>query len=62
VPHIGDILEAMEDAYDKAAGMGDEAVAFAARYDADRVMAEHWLPILDDVTAPREIEPLRLAA
>lgn len=62
VPYVSDILAALEEAYEKAGGMAGEAVAFAAGYDVDRVMDEFWLPVLDEVTRPREIEPLQAVA
>ena len=62
LPYAGDVYDAMSEAYDKAAGLKDKAVEFASGYDADRVMGECWVPILDEVCAPREVAPLRLAA
>lgn len=45
-PSIADITEALEDAYDKAAGLREHARKFALGYDADRVLIEHWVPAL----------------
>jgi glycosyltransferase involved in cell wall biosynthesis len=57
-PFVGDIIAALEDAYDRAAGLRAGAREFALRYDADRVMAEHWLPTLKALSRPREVAPL----
>jgi glycosyltransferase involved in cell wall biosynthesis len=62
LPRVGEILDALEEAYEHAEGMSGEAVEFAKDYDADLVMERDWVPVLDEVTRPREIEPLRLAA
>jgi glycosyltransferase involved in cell wall biosynthesis len=63
-PFIGEILDAMEEAYTHAGSQEllEKAVAFAAGYDVNRVMEEMWLPVLAEVTRPREVEPLRVAA
>jgi FkbM family methyltransferase len=47
-PLIGDIADAYELAYDKARSedIRAEAWAFAQDYDADRVVAEYWKPVL----------------
>ena len=60
-PFVGDIIEALRQAYD---ARGDEkfldtAVAFAAQYDADRVTEEFWKPVLEELMRPREVAPLR---
>jgi len=62
VPYVADIAEAMDNAYNDAEGLSEQAVAFAAAYDVDRVMVEHWLPTLDLVLRPREVPALRIAA
>lgn len=46
VPHVSAIADAYLEAYDKAAGMRDDAAAFAAMYDADFVTDEYWKPVL----------------
>lgn len=61
LPYEQEIVDALEQAYEKADGMGEQAREFALPYDADQVM-ELWKPELERVTRPREIEPLRLAA
>ena len=61
-PFVSDIYEALENAYKHGEGLSEQAVRFAADYDADRVMADYWTPVLEKVLAPREIPALRLAA
>lgn len=56
VPYITHIVDLLEEAYRAdLVGMQAEAVAFAARYDTDRVFAEHWRPFLDSLDAPSEV-------
>lgn len=62
VPYVSDIVDALEEAYAHGAGLASAAAAFGARFDADLIMRERWLPVLDEVTRPREIAPLKLAA
>ena len=54
MPFVGEIVRSLEDAYASKgdAAMGERAIAFAQQYDADRVFAEHWQPVL------RELESL----
>ena len=33
-----------------------------ADHDVDAVFDKYWLPVLDEITAPREIPALKLAA
>jgi glycosyltransferase involved in cell wall biosynthesis len=61
-PFVADVIDALESAYSFGEGLRDRAVEFAAAYDADKVMQELWLPVLDEVSRPREIEPLKAAA
>lgn len=58
VPHTGAVLDALEQAYLRADTLRDRARGFALAYDADRVYAEHWRPILAELE--RRIEPLEL--
>lgn len=58
------ILAALEQAYE---ARGDELLArkareFAMGYDIDTVFRDYWRPVFEQVTAPREVPPLRLAA
>jgi len=61
-PFVSDIAEALENSYSGAEGLQDQAVAFAAAYDADIVMRDYWTPVLEQVLKPREVAPLRKAA
>ena len=46
-PIVRSIMEALEAAYDRGGGHSQEAVDFARQYDADRVFAERWVPLLE---------------
>lgn len=59
-PFVGDIIQALEQAY---AARGDQAARAAARtfalqYDADLVMETCWVPALAELCRPREVPPL----
>lgn len=58
-PYTLDVIAKLEEAFnaDREA-MADQAVQFAAQYDADRVFQSHWLPFLAELEAP--VEPLVL--
>lgn len=45
-PFVGSIVDALRQAYEKP-DLKEKAVGFAAQYDADRVYAEHWRPVLE---------------
>jgi glycosyltransferase involved in cell wall biosynthesis len=51
-PSVPAIAAAYESAYEEAAGMREDARAFALRYDADRVLAEFWQPALKELLEP----------
>ena len=60
-PLVGDIIEALRQAYQ---ARGDEKFAetarqFAAGYDADHVTETYWKPALETLLRPREVQPLR---
>ena len=47
-PHVSMIVEALWQAYErKSREPSQDALEFAAAYEADRVYAEHWRPIMD---------------
>ena len=50
-PNVAEIVAALEAAYDAPRGPSDKAIKFAADYDADKVYAEHWQPILERIAA-----------
>ena len=60
MPYIPSIVAALEMAYDDPdkAERRQAAVDFAQNYDADYVFREHWLPIIDALSGPREVPPL----
>lgn len=45
-PSVDDLTDKLERAYAEARGMRDQAAEFATRYEADRVVLEHWVPTL----------------
>ena len=50
-PDIGEAILALEDAYARrgSSEMSQAAIAKASEYSADRVFAEHWRPILQEM-------------
>lgn len=56
VPFVVDIVDKLCVAYDKRGELAEEAIAFAAGYDVERVWVEHWRPVL------AELEPKTIAA
>lgn len=59
IPMVGDIVAALEEAYDKR---GDEtlrnlALAKGAEYDADAVFERYWVPVLAEMEAQLAEEP-----
>jgi glycosyltransferase involved in cell wall biosynthesis len=46
VPNVESIVNALEEAYQQGRIRSQKAQDFAAAYEADRVWAEHWRPIL----------------
>lgn len=60
VPSVSGLGEALIDAYDRAGSLSGDAVEFAAPYRADRVFADHWLPVLANLE--ERIYPTEVAA
>jgi glycosyltransferase involved in cell wall biosynthesis len=60
-PFVGDIFEALCQAYDNTERekFAQVARAFAEQYDADRVTEEFWRPALEQLLLPQEVQPLR---
>ncbi len=60
-PDVDQIVGALEDAYTVRNNLElrKQAREFALQYDADRVMEEYWVPVLDRIHQPREVQPLR---
>jgi glycosyltransferase involved in cell wall biosynthesis len=61
VPYIEDVLAKLEDVYAAdLVGMQETARAFALRYNADKIFAEHWLPFIDTLQPPAPVvrEPI----
>lgn len=55
-PSVDELTWALGEAHKTAARLRTHAREFAERYDADRVFAEHWLPIIE-AHEPRERTP-----
>ena len=60
-PHVDEIVDALEDSYERSGDMEMRANAreFAVQYDVDTVMETYWKPALEKIHAPREVKPLR---
>lgn len=60
VPDIEQIVWALDESYTSATRMREAAREFALGYDADRVMQDHWAPVLADLESrlPQEAEVL----
>lgn len=66
-PRVGEIVEALEAAYDcseaEREALSEEARVHALHYDADRVMEDHFLPALETVAERfAERQPRKLVA
>jgi glycosyltransferase involved in cell wall biosynthesis len=61
VPAIAEIINALEQAYEKRGDQEFRAIArnFALQYDADYVAETYWKPALEALDSPREVPPLR---
>lgn len=46
-PRIGEIVQALEEAYARDRGPSQQAIDFAREYDADLVYEKHWRPALE---------------
>jgi hypothetical protein len=49
VPNVGSTVEALEAAYEAPRGPSQKAIDFAKQYDADKVYAEFWKPIMASI-------------
>lgn len=58
IPRVSAIEDALEDAYENAAGMRDGARAFAVQYDHRAVYEQHWRPALAELE--RRMQPVAL--
>ncbi len=59
-PHVSEILEAMEEAYNHADSKHDEARDFSLAFDTEKVFEECWKPVMAELAKPREVAPLQL--
>ena len=49
IPSVPEILNALNEAYNKDSGTSQKAIDFAAKYDADLVFETMWKPTLDSI-------------
>lgn len=49
MPYVPEIVNALEQAYQKGKGRSQVCIDFAKQYDADFVWDEHWRPVLDEI-------------
>jgi glycosyltransferase involved in cell wall biosynthesis len=62
-PHVGGLVDALEEAYGAVGpSLSADAVEFAARYHADRVWEDHWLPVLANLEERIYPAPVEVAA
>jgi glycosyltransferase involved in cell wall biosynthesis len=61
VPDIDQLVAALGQAHQMAPRMRERARQHALTYDADRVFAEHWMPVLAVLEARMEGKPVALA-
>lgn len=60
-PSVGQLVEALEEAYDTARDeqLRTKARVFALDYDADTITSEHWAPVLEAMDTEAELPLLR---
>jgi hypothetical protein len=46
-PNVSQIVSSLREAYERKRGKSENAIAFAAAYDADVVYEEHWRPAME---------------
>ena len=51
LPHVGEIHDALCEAYNHAGSLRDQAREFSLEYDARHVFETHWRPVLADLDA-----------
>jgi glycosyltransferase involved in cell wall biosynthesis len=59
-PDVESIVDALECAYDERHNdlVRARARKFAEDYDVEKVMTDYWIPALDKIHAPREVQPI----
>ena len=55
VPSIDGIVDALEHSYSEAAGLRKQAREFALQFDAIKVFAEHWRPVLAEIESKMQV-------
>jgi hypothetical protein len=51
VPQVQEIVNALEQAYQRGRKEFPETIKFAQNYDADKVYEENWKPVVDKMIA-----------
>lgn len=49
VPHVPDIVNALEQAYKAGKGRSEKSIEFASQFDVEKVWEKHWLPTLKSI-------------
>lgn len=57
-PRVGDIVDALEEAYRHAEKLRGRAREFAVLYDADTITKEMWMPVIEELGKPVEVPAL----
>ena len=55
VPSIDGIVTALNRSYSEAAGLRKQAREFALQFDARKVFAEHWRPVLAEIESKMQV-------
>jgi glycosyltransferase involved in cell wall biosynthesis len=60
-PDVDQIVAALEEAYEAHDDftIRERARQFAVQYDADKVLTDYWVPALEQIHKPREVQPLK---
>jgi glycosyltransferase involved in cell wall biosynthesis len=58
VPAVPEIVEALEEAYNRERKPSEKAVEFASQYDADKVFKEAWEPAIERLTSKERLSTL----
>jgi len=58
IPNVPEIVEALEEAYNRERKPSEKAIEFASQYDADKVFKEAWEPAIESLTSKERLSTL----